>query len=176
MAEAKTILMPSVDLIDESFDASKSNEYHLSILVNENYFAYALLDTNTNKYLILKSGSEFLNAHFKSVSCAVAHNKFTLIPSSLFDEENKESLLGFNHEVKIDEEIFSNTLHALDAKNLFTVSKSLTAEIRNQFPKVNFIHSSTSFIEGLLVQHKNNSGKKVFANFYSNYFTFVCYV
>jgi len=179
MAEAKTIPMPSVNLIDESFDSNKSNEYHLSILASENGFAYAILDTNTNKYLALNFakvsnfGKVDITSSFKSVTCAIAHNKFTLIPSALFDEENKESLLGFNHEVKTDEEIFSNTLHNLEAKNLFTVSKSLVAEIRKQFPNANFIHSSTSFMEGLLVQHKNNSGKKVFANFYSNYFEIV---
>ncbi len=177
MAEAKTIPMPSVNLIDESFDTNKSNEYHLSILASENGFAYAILDTNTNKYLVLQNATTLKGVieqiqHLPlgrgaTVTCAVAHNKFTLIPSALFDEENKESLLGFNHEVKSDEEIFSNTLHNLEAKNLFTVSKSLVAEIRKQFPNANFIHSSTSFIEGLLVQHKNNSGKKVFANFHS---------
>lgn len=110
---------------------------------------------------------------FKSANCCVAHNKFSLIPNSLFDENKKESLLGFNHEVKEDDEIFSNTLHHLDAKNLFTVSKDLVSEIRKQFPNVNFAHSSTAFIEGLLVQNKNNSGKKVFADFFSDYFEIV---
>lgn len=179
MAEAKTILSPSINLVDESFDINKSNQYHLSILSSENGFANAVLDTNTNKYLVLNFskvanfGKVDIASSFKSVTCAIAHNKFTLIPSALFDEENKESLLGFNHEVKEGEEIISNTLHNLDAKNLFTVSKSFVSEIRKHFPNANFIHSSTSLIEGLLVQNKNNSGKKVFANFYSNYFEIV---
>ena len=33
-----------------------------------------------------------------------------------------------------------------------------------------FIHSASSFIEGLLIQNKNNTGKNVFANFHSSYF------
>jgi len=176
MAEAKTINTPSINLTDESFDINKSNTYHLSILCSENGFAYAVLDTNTNKYLVLKENNDISvfsplgeGGNWTSVTCAIAHNKFTLIPSALFDAENKESLLGFNHEVKKGEEIISNTLHNLEAKNLFTVSKIFVSEIRKHFQNANFIHSSTSFIEGLLVQNKNNQGKKVFANFYSDY-------
>ena len=180
MAEVKTITTTSLNLIDESFDANKTNEYHLSILANQNNFSFSILDAASNKYLVLHSGiqhrpsnAELLSNSFKSVSCSLENNKFTLIPTSLFDEENKESLLGFNHEVTADEEILANTLHNLEAKILFSVSKIFVTEIRKQFPNANFIHSSTSFIEGLLVQHKNNSGKKVFANFYSNYFEIV---
>ena len=149
-------------------------------VANTNAKLISIIDTSSNKYLVLHSGIQhrpsnmkLLNNSFKSVSCSLENNKFTLIPSVLFDEENKESLLGFNHEVTADEEILVNTLHNLEAKILFTVSKSLTAEIRKQFPNANFIHSSTSFIEGLLVQHKNYSEKKVFANFYANYFEIV---
>src|ERR1051326_6835116 len=157
MAEVKTITASSINLIDESFDSTKSNMYHLSILVNEKKITQAILDTNTNKYLVLQNNSPHPKASFKSVSCCIANNKFTFIPSALFDEEKKESLLGFNHEIKNDEEVFADSLHNLDAKNLFTIPKSLSVEIRKQFPNANFIHSSTAFIEGLLVQHKNNS-------------------
>ena len=169
MAEAKVILSPSIYLVDESFDSKKSNQYHLSILSNGNNFDFSILDTNTNKYLVLQSNAQLPVHSFKSVNCCVAHNKFSLIPSSLFDEEKKKILLEFNHEVKEEEEIFSNTLHNLNAENLFAVSKKLVEKIRIQFPNAAFIHSSTSFIDGLLSQNKNNSGKKVFANFYSNF-------
>ena len=109
-------------------------------------------------------------SNFKSVTCAVAHNKFTLVPSALFDEEKKESLLGFNHSLESDEKIHSDSLQNLEAKNLFTISKSFESEIRKQFVNVHFIHNATAFIEGLLIQNKNNKGKKVFANFHSSYF------
>lgn len=183
MTDVKTNSLLSINLVDELFDANKSNDYHLSILRSASGFAFAILDTKKNKYLALQDAPTLIEVidlilqlplgRGATVSCSVAHNKFTLIPSSLFDDENKKSLLGFNHEIKAEEEIFSNTLHNLEAKNIFTVSKSLVAEIRRQFPNANFIHSSTSFMEGLLVEHKNNSGKKVFANFYSDYFELV---
>ena len=42
--------------------------------------------------------------------------------------------------------------------------------MRKQFVNVHFLHNATAFIEGLLIQNKNNKGKKVFANFHSSYF------
>lgn len=184
MSETKTINSPVVNLIDESFDPKKSNTYHLSILSNENNFAFAVLDTNTNKYLVLQSSAHSLKGedipapfraggNWASITCAIAHSKFTLVPSALFDEENKESLLGFNHQVESEEKIYSDTLRNLDAKNIFTISRSFESEIRKHFINVHFIHNSTSFIEGLLIRNKNNSGKKVYANFHSSYFEIV---
>ena len=116
---------------------------------------------------------EKLTANFKSVTCAVAHDKFTLVPFALFDEEKKESLLGFNHPVEAGEKIHSDVLRNLEAKNLFTISRDFESMIRKHFPNAHFLHNSTSFIEGLLIQNKNNSGKKVFANFHSTYFEIV---
>jgi len=180
MASIQTINPPSINLIDESFDVKKSNQYHLSIIGDENKSSFAVLDTKTNKYLVLqetKNLTDFsvLGADDKwaSVSCAIAHHKFTLIPNALFDAENKESLLGFNHPANADEKIHSDILRTLDARNLFTVSGKLEADIKSQFVNAKVIHSSSAFIEGLLSQNKNNSDKKVFANFHSGYFEVV---
>lgn len=180
MAVTKAINTSTVNLIDESFDLKKSTQYHLSILSDENSFAFAVLDTNSNKHLVLQSGIkhpfsgiEILQHSFKSVTCAVAHNKFSLIPNALFDESNKESLLGFNHRVESEDKVLSNTLHNLDARNLFTISKDFESETRKHFSNVHFIHSSTAFIEGLLVQNKNNTTKKVFANFFPEHMEIV---
>jgi len=177
MPETKAINSTAIDLVDESFDPKKNGTYHLSILWAAKTVAYAILDTQTNKYLALHYSAdnnrdilvpfstEGLTSLFKSVSCAIAHNKFTLIPSALFDEENKESLLRFTHPVGKDEKIHSDKLQNLDARNLFTISKSSELLIREKFPNVHFMHSATSFIESLLIRNKNNTGKKVFANF-----------
>ena len=173
MSEAKIIPAPSIELIDESFDLKKSGSYHLSILSGEKSMSFTILDPNSGKYLMLssQSGLEKLGTStFKSVTCAVAHPKFTLVPSSLFDDENRNSLLGFNHPIESGEKTHSDNLINLGAKNLFTIDRELEASMRKQFPNIHFLHNATAFIEGLLIQNKNKSGKKVFANFHSSYF------
>ncbi|MBI4945347.1 MAG: DUF3822 family protein [Bacteroidetes bacterium] len=187
MSDVKTKISPAINLIDESFDPKKSNTYHLSILSNEKSLTFAVLDTDTNKYLVLQSFSPTLKGEdilapfkagsiytsFKSVTCAVAHNNFTLVPFALFDEENKRSFLEFNHPVDNEEKIHSDTLNNLEAKNIFTISRSFEAELRKHFITVHFLHNSTSFIEGLLIRNKNKKGKKVFSDFHSSYFEIV---
>lgn len=170
MTDVKPIDAPAFHLIDETFDAS-GGVYHLSIAAEENAFSCAILDSHTNKYVALLS--ELPSGSFKSVTCAVGCNKFTLVPAALFEEENMASLLGFNHEVKEDEEIHADDLRSIDARNIFAVPRSTLDNIRTRFPNVRFLHSSTSFIEALFLQHKNSSGKRVFANFHRGYFEMV---
>lgn len=168
MTEAASISAPRVFLRDESFDLKKTGSYHLSLLHCGDRLSCAVLNKEENKYIYLDNAAdaEALLAGWNSVSLAVAHHKFTLIPSPLFDEANNHSLLGFNHEIKAGEEIFFNTLHNAGARILFTADKNLVFAIREQFPSVNLIHSSTSFMEGVMALHKNSSGKKVFVNFH----------
>jgi hypothetical protein len=195
MQEAKPIPIAAINLIDESFDIKKSGSYHLSILSEKNNLSFAILDAPTNKYLVLQSFSSSIKeeqdtlasfeaggfgATFKSVTCAVAHNKVTLVPSAIFDDANKESFLGFNHPIENGEKIHSDTLKNMDARNVFTISADFETLFRKHFINIYFIHDSTSFIQGLLIQNKNpnplNAGvkrEKVFANFHASYFDIV---
>lgn len=183
MSAVKTLQNPAVNLTDESFDLKRSNTCHLSMLTDDKNLSLAILDTNTNKYLVLRSltaanSQDILEpvrnagfgTTFKSVTCAVAHPKFTPVPAALFDEENKKALHGFNHPAEEDEKIHSDTLRNLEAKNIFTLPKNLQTAVRNQFPNVHFLHNSTAFIEGTLAHNKNKPGKRVFADFHSSYF------
>lgn len=182
MSEIKTLSANAVDLTDESFDAKKTASCHLSISVGPKELAFSILDTASNKYVALhyeRTGIPLpaslakLNSGFKSVTCALAHPKFSLVPTALFDDENKQSLLGFNHPVETTEKIHSDLLQNLDARNLYAISRDIEDQFRKQFPAVHFIHNATCFIEGLLVRNKNKTGKKVFADFHSSYFEIV---
>lgn len=172
MPEAQFMSAP-IDLTDETFDPSRSKSYHLSLLVEGTNLSYAIFDTVSNKYVCLRTGAEPPQLNFKSATCAVAHPKFTLVPDALFDDESKESLLGFNHPVEAGEKIHSDVLHSLDARNLFTISRDLETKLRAQYPNIHFLHNATAFIEGLLMSNKNRSGKTVFANFHPTYFEIV---
>lgn len=184
MSETKTLNSPEINLLDESFDPKKSSAYHLSMLISDTDFSFCILDITTSKYLALQSfvltpkkviDFSVLSplgegGSWGSVTCSIAHSKFTLVPAALFDEENKESLFSFNHPLDSEEKIHSDTLRNLDAKNIFTISGSVESLVRKQFVNVHFMHNSTAFIEGLLIRNKNNSAKKVFADFHSSYF------
>ena len=180
MSVIKSIYDPTLNLIDESLDLEKTNSYHLSILADANKVSLSILNTLNNKYLAIQSfpyEMEKLTNHiglfdrqYKSVTCAIAHHRFTLTPSAIFDGEHKNSLLSFNHPPKNQEEVFTNSFHSLDAKNIFYIPEQVASALRKKLPNVNFIHNATSLVEGILIRNKNSSGKIVFADFHSNYF------
>lgn len=184
--------MGVINLIDESFDIKKVKQYHLSILSSEKNTALAVLDTNSDsktgkqgKYIALLSclsfeelwkSSPFERAdEWKSISCAVAHTKFTLTPSSLFDEESKKKIFEFNHALGEDDKLHSDNLHELEAKNIFAISRTFEADMRKRFKAIHFLHNATAFAGTLLVQNRNNLQKKVFVNFHTVYFEVVIF-
>jgi Protein of unknown function (DUF3822) len=186
MQEAKTSTSAALNLIDESFDIKKSDSYHLSILSSSGHFTFAVLDPSANKYLALVI-SPTLNGQMNpqlfphpgtgitwaSVICAVSHKKFTLVPAAIFDDENKAAFFSFNHTIEKEETIHSDIFNNMDARNLYTVEAGFESMIRKYFINARIIHNSTSFIEGLLVQNKNNTKTKAFADFHSAYFEMV---
>ena len=186
MTETTPVTSTQLSLIDESFDVKNSGAYHLSVLIDKKHFAYSLLDSKTNKYIALYASSpmdeeavleslslQLKSISFNSVTCALATHKFTLVPTALFEEENKNLLFHFCYDVAGTEEVCMNNMKNLNAKNIFSIPKKAGDFIKKTFSNARIIHSSGSFIEGLLLLNKNNSEKKVYADFHSNYFELV---
>ena len=169
MTTSATKVSSAVDVTDESFDAGKAGDYHLSILLENEFHAFADLDKKSNKYLLLrktvtKTGaldfssitSLTKSTNWGSISLSIANSKFSLIPTPLFDDSSKQSLLGFNHIIDEDEKIHSDKLKNTETRNVFTISRKLEAEIRKEFPTALIIHCATALIDGILFQNKNH--------------------
>ncbi len=195
MTTSATKVSSAVDVTDESFDAGKAGDYHLSILLENEFHAFAVLDKKSNKYLLLrktvtKTGaldfssitSLTKSTNWGSISLSIANSKFSLIPTPLFDDSSKQSLLGFNHIIDEDEKIHSDKLKNTETRNVFTISRKLEAEIRKEFPTALIIHCATALIDGILFQNKNHflenpkkNTEMVFANFYHTFFEVVIF-
>jgi len=182
VAEVTNKTAPAVNLTDELFSTKQSSSCHLSVQAGLDGFSFCILDTKTNKFLVLQhfpfngiatfnrlsekiagiiSESELLKNNFKSVSCSVVHAKSTLVPNALFDENQKNDFLSFNFTLDADEEVRANNLRNLDAKNLFAVNLNLENTLKKFFPNVQFIHHSTSLLESTMGTFKNQPGKKM---------------
>lgn len=194
MAEVKNKIVPLVNLVDELFSIKQSSYSHLSIQAGLDGFSFCILDTKTNKFLALQNflfngvanfnqltekiseiilENELLKNNFKSVSCSVVHGKSTLVPNALFDENKKNEFLSFNFSLEAGEEIRSDNLKNLDAKNLFSVNLNLENTLKKFFPNVQFIHHSTSLLESTLGVFKNQAGKKMVVHVQQSQFEIV---
>jgi hypothetical protein len=176
----------SLTIIDESFDLKKADQYHLSLILRTDSYSYAILDTTTQKYIALYTSlsftqddlfkqlsDRFKNVSFRSGTLALATPQFTMVPDSLFDESKKAELLTFCYEPIAQDDILFNTIHNLHAKIIFPISKVVNELIHPLFKHYRVVHSATAFIEGLILENKNNSDKKTYADFHADFFQIV---
>src|SRR5450759_1615047 len=96
--------MPFLELFDETLDINSTDNYELSVQVSPNGFAFCLLDTLRNKFVLIRafepeenkyfiadkineliSKDDFLTKRYKKVNIVMPSPKFTIVPAPLFD-------------------------------------------------------------------------------------------
>ena len=177
--------------IDEAFDEKKSYNYHLIIQIGIDGVWLAINEKAKNKYIafesysfqnlygfdevldlldVLVKESRLIPQNYGSVSCLVVNNLSTIIPTPLFENSKKEMFLKFNSTLQGDEQVMVDDLKNLDAKNVFALSFGLKVKLERLYKNVSFHHFSSALIEGLLVQNKNQTTKKLFVHIHPSHF------
>ena len=180
----EAILSFSVE--DETLDPGKARSYHLAVMENDRDFSATIFDTAARKYVAtyrgpspvdpemlpaFPAGSLLKELHgWRSVSWSFVNERSVLIPNSLFEEERKKELLQFTHPVTEKENIHSDLLQSHKSRNLFAVLKKKEKNLRDQFPDLHFLHGSTVYLEGLMLQARNTDPRRMFANFHPGLF------
>jgi hypothetical protein len=167
-------LHPILSKIDESFDEKDLQKYDLIFEMGEKTFGYSLLDVEKNKFIALGfyrnhladliSSLSWLGGQFHSVNGIIGNSRFTLIPESLFIENEKESYFNFLHEQETDEIVLSDRLAHLGIYTVYSIPGACRRDIVNVFPKVTFCHISSALISNIWMSVKNKTGRKVFLN------------
>lgn len=143
--------MPFIELFDETLDINSTQNYDLSIQAGSDGFAFCLLDTIRNKYVLLRSfepednkyfnangineiisKDDFLNRRFRKVRYVIPTRKFTVVPSALFDPGRKDQYFTFNHLTEEAATILSNKLEDPDAYLVFSAPKAI-CDLLNSF-------------------------------------------
>ena len=190
-AETKGKISHGISITDEAFNLKLSKSYHVSLQVGADGLFYTILDPQLNKYLIIEtytfqdvqgghdivhnmesiiSRKEILRLPYKSFSFAVINNKSTLIPNPLYDNEKKTKFLEFNHALEKDEEVHVDMMKNLEAKNLFSLDNEIKNSIKKIHSYTSLHHFSTSLIDGLVLQYKNQADKKVVVHVQASHF------
>ncbi len=182
--------MNELNLIDETFDRNQSHNYHLSIQTSANDLSFCLLDNITKKYIALRhypfkastnaeyvlnnvtnriSSDDILNLKFRSVSHMLVDSKNTLVPISYFDEAQKAEYFKFNHQPEPNSKVLSSVLHHIATVNVFAYPERLYATLQELFPTVLFSHSSSVFIENIVIDSAKWTQSKCYININSSF-------
>ena len=186
-------LKADIDLVDETFDVSQSESYHLSIQTEPDGLSFCICNTSLNKYIVLRSyrfpdadfnklanecsfifeNDELLGLKYKSSSHLWVSSCCTLVPNYLFDAADAETCLEFNHGKMTGEQTQHHYIKPLNLNNIFSCPETLTELLRKYQPAISLFHQTAPFIETVIatpsLQH--SSGIAVF--YYSNYLDIV---
>ncbi len=186
------IIKPYLSRFDKAFKEDSSQNYSLTIRLSTDGFCFVIFDPEKNRFLGLEHFRfqdfdnedricraldeigmfrQWLSFPFKTVSMLIDHPYHALIPSPLYDEKARETYLSFNQQYREDSKILHDQLITAQAHNIFYLSKRLHAKIKEMWANAHIIHSSSAFIESILIASRNlGDDNKVFIQFAKNSF------
>lgn len=189
--EIKNKLTQLHSFIDEAFDAKKTASYQLLLQIGISDIQVAVQDKQKNKYIALEKynisnaynfeavaelfdsllkESKLINHKFQSVACIVVNNLSTLVPNALYEDDRKKMYLKFNASLEGNEFIVVDEIRSLDAKNVFALPFSLKAKLDSQYNNIKYHHASSTLIDTLVANNKNQTGKKLFVHIQETHF------
>ena len=159
-----------IDLIDETFDVSQSENYYLSVQTGLDRLSFCVFNTVINKYVVLRSylvsglnldsmttdcraifeKDDLLGLRYKNSSHLWISPHFTFVPEHLFDSNEADLYLTFNHEVAANEQTLQNYVRPAGLYSVFSYPETLTALLKLFQPDINLFHHTTPFIENLI--------------------------
>ena len=182
-------VMPAQDLIDETFDVNSSLNYELTMQISSAGFAYCILDTIRNRYVLLRLrapddnkamtaekteetiiSDSFLTARFKKINLILPSQKSTLVPFPLFDPLKKEEYFSLNLVKDENEIVLYNKIADPDAFVIFSVPEWLINLTGRYFPSVKPCHHATPLIDQAMHLSRNESGQLVQVHLERDYF------
>jgi hypothetical protein len=165
--------MPFLELLDETLDINSTENYELSVQISPDCFAFCILDTLRNKYVLFRSNDpdnkyftpesineiitkdDFLTRKYKKVNVVMPSPKFTLVPAPLFDPGKKDEYFTFNLNRDGNDIISSNRVTDPDAWSVFSVTKSFYEIPLHFWPSVYPFHHTKPLLN--LLSHKSKS-------------------
>jgi hypothetical protein len=166
---------PIVKILDNRFDPEYLSDYLLFILAGPVRTHVCVVDADSNRCLAFESystegsfisleyieklgqiidGHSFMSAQFwKGIYFCIANDRFTLVPESLFKEENSVNYLKLNCEVDSEHEKTRHHVHKQSGiVNIFSLPKRYEELAKSFYPnrKVQFLHHTSPFIEACL--------------------------
>ena len=172
------IVNADIDLIDESFDASQSKCYHLSIQIEPDRVSFCVLNTLDHQYIVLRSyhlffinplhitdpsllidayraifdDDDLLKYAYKNSSLLWISPRFTFVPEHLFDPNAANLYLTFNHGTVTGEHTFHRYIRPANLYHVFSCPEELKSLVRKHQPFVTFFNQSAPLIETALTK------------------------
>ena len=143
-----------------------TEQYHLSIQLGLNGFSFCIRKDNVilaieSYHHVLSQledtlkNHEWINKKYASTHINITSNKHTLIPASIFDTNEQQNYLQFNHHRSEKQEAFSDKIQKTEAHQVYGISVPEQELINTFFPKATISHYGSTLIDSILQQKSN---------------------
>ncbi len=172
---------------DENFDVDELHHYSLILQIGTRDFQLCVIDSRKNRCALLEDfilanvnsyqqlievldsiydDHHLLKAGFwKDIKVSIKNDKFSLVPTSLFDKSSLFEYLKLNVAVNQERDEFLYYKHIkTDAVNVFAVNKILYRWLAKTYPNasVGIVPQSSGLIEGVIGQLNNYQPNNIF--------------
>lgn len=167
--------------IADIIDFNKSEQYILSIRLGTDGFSFSIYNPIRDTLVLTRRQEteaglsltanmrkafrelDFLGYAYKKINVFPVSKRFTLIPLTLFAEDQVETCFYYNFSPKENETILYDILPGNEAVILYAIDKSLYHLLQEQYGQVRF-HSSVTFpAEHFAAKSRFGSDKKMYA-------------
>lgn len=179
----------ATNLIDETFDVSQSESYHLSIQTGPEGLSFCIFNVVIGKYVVLRhypfvfgntdaltdicknifENDDLLSLKYKSSCHLRISPRCTLVPAKLHNPEDNEAVFRFNHGWKAGENIRQNHIQVAGLYNIFPYPKNLISLLQQYQPAIVFSHHATPFIDSIVAESFSSAKMNVALYSYSDF-------
>ena len=186
--------MPFLELFDETLDINSTENYELSLQLSPDGFAFCILDTIRNKFVLIRAfepdenkyfntdkikellnNDDFLLRRYKKINAVMPAKKYTIVPTPLFDPGKKDEYFTFNHIMEDDNLILSNKLNDPDAFLIFSVQKPFSDLINSFYPGVLPYHHIKPLLDHISHNRKTVSGNYIHIHVEREFFNLIIF-
>ncbi|TYB73171.1 DUF3822 family protein [Bizionia myxarmorum] len=179
--------------ITNKIDSIKSNK-NLSIQISLNGLSFCILNTESNTVVFLKEIStkkretpfkildllietfeteKALQTAFNEIHVIHENELATLVPESLFQEENLADYLKFNSKILRSDFISFDKIESNKSVNVYVPYVNINNYIYEQFGVFSYKHFSTVLIETILEKEQTETDIKMYVHVQSSHFEIV---
>ena len=178
---------------NNKIDYSKSEQYTLSIRLSTDGFSFSIynpiyesslsfFEKEINPSLSLTANlkqvfreTELLTLPYKRINILMAGNRFTPVPSELFDDEQTETLFYHNHPKKENETVLYNVLPRNNITIIFGMDKSAYSFLKEQYPEARFYSQASPLSEYFSTKSRLGNSKKMYVSLRKDAIDLFCY-
>lgn len=167
--------------------------FKMSIQVRLNGFSFCILNCSINKIVWYKKvdlGSEqspveilkeiekvfeaetLLQNDFQEVIVLFSNNLYTIVPETLFLEEEASTYLKFSTKI-LKTDVVAHDVLVRDLVNVYIPYTNINNYFFDKYGEFEFKHNISTLIEAALARNSENATAQVYLNDYTNYYDLV---